>query len=569
MQRLFMHPNIYHTIKRSMPYLLFSIFILYLYFIVNPSKCGLRSFFFESINCNDVTLYPNTYSTTDDISDTQELTNKAFSQRLSPNEIFDYKKHLKFISDEDIKTTRPQYSSSHCIGDNMQHDSWRGTSCFYKNLCYDVTLKEFLYFKHESDIGFKNVSLGIQDAKWPVKEYISSTRFSPKIINSSINRPHYLTDMNTLWILYLSGVPTNVGHIIWDDFLPWFTLFNMFSHLMSYELFHSKDIKSTTKIKQEQKPNQKNMQRMKSSSMRIQPLWVNRHDNPPWASCEWIKQHQGKGHSLPENTSAKCYKNYQKWLPIMLGKQSDKVLDTDTFLSKEYQYGSLQSDLVCFSYSSAGVGALNDHCLSLHGWNPLPESGKLKPESIPCIAGRGPLLYEFRRHLFRMAEINEPKPRSVQKLLVVLSINSSLRLPYNFYEVESWIKEDIEKNKHLYQMQIEIKRESLYRLPAKTQIELVSKAGIYISVAGGGAVSGIFLPKGSAAMFFSEGDGSHQGKDDWAFWENAGWIRPSWFDLSQTSNLTNFSHLREPFLNQFRHETFNCINFMDILVQSN
>ena len=39
-----------------------------------------------------------------------------------------------------------EYSWSHCFSSSLQADGWRSTSCFFKNLCFNTTAKEFIFY---------------------------------------------------------------------------------------------------------------------------------------------------------------------------------------------------------------------------------------------------------------------------------------------------------------------------------------------------------------------------------------------------------------------------------------
>lgn len=137
-----------------------------------------------------------------------------------------------------------------------------------------------------------------------------------------IPRNAKFTPKQELWTPFLPLAPANIGHLIWDDYLPWYMLARAAEDLYG------------------------------NGAVQLRPLWVNIATNPPWATCDWIRQHEGPGHSLPAGYSDRCLKNNKKWLPLVLGPNQTSLLETSKWREKE--------ELVCFRSSAHGMTSFSN-----------------------------------------------------------------------------------------------------------------------------------------------------------------------------------------------------------------
>jgi hypothetical protein len=141
------------------------------------------------------------------------------------------------------------YSSVHCIGETFQKKyPWIYRSCHYQHLCFDLDQQEFVLFqspqerklqrllrKQQQDLFHvstllnrtdqSSVSIGGINTKWTWKEGVPRLKWSPKLVTTS-PPPHY--EMNVTWIPFHSMAGFNPGHLVWDDWLPIYTLIRMF-----------------------------------------------------------------------------------------------------------------------------------------------------------------------------------------------------------------------------------------------------------------------------------------------------------------------------------------------------
>ena len=49
------------------------------------------------------------------------------------------------LTDDALSARRSRYSSAHCIGQTFQADEWKGSSCYFRNLCYDYGRGRFVF----------------------------------------------------------------------------------------------------------------------------------------------------------------------------------------------------------------------------------------------------------------------------------------------------------------------------------------------------------------------------------------------------------------------------------------
>lgn len=295
----------------------------------------------------------------------------------------------------------------------------------------------------------------------------------------------------------MAFVPSNLGHMLWDDFLPWYLMILTFFH----ENYNNKNIS-------------------------IRPFWVNINNNPPWSTCDWIKQHEGPGHSLPRGYSSRCYKNYKRWMDYIIG--NNEVLETNKFLKDDLSKKKLKSNIICYKESAAGLGPLSEHCLSLHGWNKIEVKRQLKPEALPCSAGRSYLYWNFRNHMMNLANIKDLSYKHTKELNILFSIRSSNRISFDFSQHYKYLKNEIDniifsadnedlKNKYnLQNLKINLLQKNLATISAVEQIKLTRKTAIYITAAGGGAATAQFLPIGSSIILYhdSKSEQIHDGYVD-------------------------------------------------------
>ena len=279
---------------------------------------------------------------------------------------------------------------SHCVGENYQNESsWQKKSCEFSELfCFDTATKDYVVFdKPENEKMYKHaesqplidisqsflkksqskpnsISLGGINLKW--SEGISRLEWFPEIrtIKADQSLSYYELPSSVVMIPFHSMNGANPGHLVWDDFLPIYTLLSMFQ------------LKNKSKELMLMRYVLKGGNEEKDSDSR-----------GLWASCDWN-----------DEKKEACEKMYKKFLPLMLG--SDHMIHNDLVTTEKFDFKTKKasrnkSTIVCAQHGLAGIGALTDHGTSkLHGWE---DSDYQSTQNH----GRGGMIYEFRNFMLK------------------------------------------------------------------------------------------------------------------------------------------------------------------------
>ena len=271
------------------------------------------------------------------------------------------------------ESIKDKFSLSHCIGENYQEgESWKHRSCRFTFLCFDMSIKDYVVFQHpdelkmasflntrpfvdvsqsylsQSSINSTNaVSIGGINLKWTNNPQtgIPRLKWFPKIVpaNLTTGMSYYELPSNVVLLPFHSLNGGNPGHLIWDDFLPIYTLLSMF-------------------------------QLLERDSALLMMRYVLQDDvgRGLWATCDW-KDEKRKD----------CEHMYNKFIPLMMGYQQESAggssdTDTDpklTTTNEDFQFilrdgnDKKKSNLICARNGVAGIGALTDHgATKAHGW---------------------------------------------------------------------------------------------------------------------------------------------------------------------------------------------------------
>ena len=305
------------------------------------------------------------------------------------------------------------YSTVHCVGEtfdgerlgrsntsNLQlslnfdteNESWKHRSCHFNFLCLDMDAREYVIFqdaKESTLMSGVGVSIGGINLKWGLSE-VPRMKWFPNIIHyppqtanftkERKRRQHqplqgfYALPSNVVLIPYHSFAAFNPGHLVWDDFLPIYTLLTMFFpqqngvpvlHDTMERLFRvggSVDVTTTSGTSR------------KDDVMDLLLLRYKLPGDKPglWASCDW--QH---------DKSIECTKMLDKFKSLMIRNDRSKIvhqrevelelLESNSKLFPSPSPSSRpKSNLVCAKNGLAGIGVLTDHgTRKIHGWDPF------------------------------------------------------------------------------------------------------------------------------------------------------------------------------------------------------
>lgn len=410
----------------------------------------------------------------------------------------------------DFQETSQPRTLSHCVGEDYQEgNSWKQKSCHFQFFCFDTSTKEYVVYQPPEEekiydlldqLPFVDVSqsylkpgrnrtnsmsLGGINLKWGYNndKGIQRLEWFPEIrrIKPGENLSFYQLPSDVVMVPFHSMNAANPGHLVWDDFLPVYTLLTMFQ--------------------------------LEKDSQLLLMRYILKDGRGLWASCDFKEEKRDA-----------CEKMHQKFLPLMMGQ--NPVHDLTTTENFDFHVkGEVKSNLVCSPHGLAGFGALTDHGpTKLHGWEDADYQTTHNH-------GRGGTLYDFRN--FMMSNIGVPVEYThVPPFRIIFSEKSSenqmrnldfrrqkevIRNSFNptYVTIESYVFKDI---------------------PLVEQIEIASQATIYITGVGGGAVTATFLPRGASVfLYFLETGGVVGGRDsgkparlDWDLFNNLGYLKVHW-----------------------------------------
>jgi len=410
---------------------------------------------------------------------------------------------------------------SHCVGENYQDESsWKKRSCEFSDFfCFDTATKDYVVFdraenekmyKHAESQPFIDISqsylkksqskantmaLGGINLKWG-KE-MSRLEWFPeiRIIRDDEPLSYYELPSNVVMIPFHSMNGANPGHLVWDDFLPVYNLLNMFQLTKKFKnLMLMRYILKDQEGKEDQDNNSRGL----------------------WASCDWNDENK-----------ALCKKMFKKFLPLMLGSNPihNQLATTETFDFQISVESTNESTLICAKHGLAGIGALTDHGTSkLHGWEE-------KDYQSTQNHGRGGMIYEFRN--FMLTNMGIPIALNHKPPFRVIFSEKSSNIGHRNLDF-SRQKELLKQSFHPSYVSVESYIFSDMSL--KEQLEISSQASIFITSCGGGAVTSMFMPRGSSViMYYLESGGvignkltGKPARLDWDLFNNLAYLKLHW-----------------------------------------
>lgn len=420
------------------------------------------------------------------------------------------------------------YSSSHCVGENYQPESsWFQRSCHYSFLCFDMERQDFVVFESPNERAIlpyldklpwmdvsqgyihlrgheNNVSLGGINLKWTKRgDGIPRLNWSPRILQEAPTA-FYVLPANVTLIPFHSLSAVNPGHLVWDDFLPAYTMMRMFG------LGHH------------------------------EPLML-RYVLPDgrglWASCDFT-----------DEKTESCRIMHNKFWPLMNTNNQSKLT---TNLKVEWQAPMNKSKYICARHGLAGFGSLTDHgSMKTHGWD--PHDFKTTHNH-----GRGRMLWDFR--MFAVNNVGFVDQPLKPPYKIVFSTGSSQMKARN---VDFSLHIEVLKSA-FDPSEVVVEEHAFKEYSIAEQVKIASEAAIFVTVCGGGAVTGTFLQRGSSIfIYYSINSGLHNGRKtdspailDWDIFNNLGYARVHWLprqSLSSEEDRNAFVQLVQNELNRIK-----------------
>jgi hypothetical protein len=443
-----------------------------------------------------------------------------------------------------LQQGQPFHSTVHCVGETHHAETaWMYRSCEFTQLCLDTQTSEFYVIESPNEQQFQQrrvpqsfvstelsptntttttlaLALGGINPRWNGKDFnqgIEKVRWFPKRL-SEPPKEYYQLDSNVVLLPFHSFAAHNVGHMLWDDFLPIFTLLQVFGWIM--------DPPPPSQLQSQSQSSQPNNNNVK----KYHPLLL-RVDTLPllYGTCE-----------MQRKKKKQCAANFNKFLPLL-------GVDTTTFSTlKEVQFAPASSSsstsdatMVCSKHAVAGLGMLTDHGLKDHGWQPSQEQGVQN-------TAKGPLLYQFRNYILnnldlpvtRIVPLSENNNKDGHSLLrIVLSAHSS---GYGQRDTS------FENQQRVLQQAFPtaaVQTVHLSLIGMREQIELVSQnTTVFVTTCGGGSMTATFLPKGATLILYYDDKGGFDFSTfnstggpaylDWDLFNNMAYLRVHWLPIS-------------------------------------
>jgi hypothetical protein len=496
-------------------------------------------------------------------ADTKAATNTAIPPpRLADGTFSGYSVYYQNV-------TSPAYTVSHCVGENYQSDlSWMHRSCHFSFVCFDVQTKEFQIYRHEQEdfmtpylkrrpltdvsqsyMGHPSnnnnnnnnsrrlfVSLGGINRKWGMgsmdkkknnnndDDGVNRLKWFPTIL-SRAPTSFYALPATVVMVPFHSLAGGNPGHLVWDDFTPIYTLLEMFQLPVHH------------------------------------PLLI-RYTLPGpglWASCD----------ATPLKT-LECAHMFDKFWPLWAGHnattttsyksttvttQWDATLQLSSLVNNKNTRTEPKSNLICARHGVAGIGALTDHGTDkLHGWHE-------RDYTITHNHGRGGMFWKFRQHVLRNMEIisrregedegaftNHHHNSFSAPYKIVISVQSSSNPLRNL----DFTQQTQALHRYYWNAsQVEIQEYVFKDYSLQEQLKIANEASIFITGAGGGAVTSMFVSQGASILiYFNEVGGRESNvptnlpaRLDWDFFNSMAYARVHWLPSQTMNEMTDIEAL--------------------------
>lgn len=232
---------------------------------------------------------------------------------------------------------KPPISHVQCLSENFLPNSWMYRSCRFENLCFDLQTKTFVlhpskaqqhlqsHLHNETFLSLfpKDMISGGQHSAW-LKQ--GRSKWIPESRNASNSTSYYALSDDVVWVSFYPWADCNHGHLLWDSFLPIYTLLEIFQ--------------------------------LKDKTLFLTEMLNQRSDCAP----------------------------LMKQMAPMMGVQQDLKIKRITDLELQGDTKG-ESHLVCAKHAANGMGWLTDHGLGKHGSRPRDFTSQQNVGRGPNLAG--------------------------------------------------------------------------------------------------------------------------------------------------------------------------------------
>jgi hypothetical protein len=509
------------------------------------------------------------------------------------------------------------FSSHTCTGQVFMNEEWIGRSCYYRNLCFNTLSREFVYYRESDEPrgeiphdqgpsyfkspgsarSYMHANMDVSLIPWNGMEGLDMLRFvanpggqgykwAPKVVEGPIPESAVFDTSSSLFILYYAYIDHNVGHILMDDFLPWFRLMQMFN-LLTHDMqplsyFPSKkEVETAFEFRKKATGDGGNLiqttfqclgferynaeaesfiseecrnsyeEAMTAPAKDERERGIRGQVAAEGPACEHAKASEEHPANIyideePLNTVGLwwyrkgmirlCKKLTSKFLPAMSTKP---IRQLDTFA--DYEAGA-EEKLVCFPRLLAGSGALSEHCsdLTAHGHRDGQDGAHtpLNNDVLLCNAAAGSTYFEFRNWMVSNLQLQDlPRPcQAGQKLSVLMGLRSSK----GRIEGAEDEKYSSEADAHWKEASLEINGMGLNSLPVvlselslEEQVTMYASSVVAIQQSGGASNTALFLPKGATLILLAP----KFAKNDYMLWGRMAHITVEWIEMDDFNSL--------------------------------
>ena len=470
----------------------------------------------------------------------------------------------------------------------MKDWSWMHRSCHFQFLCLDLNINEYVIYQDPNTIKLKDdskhhdeiisnllqerptiditqsniatisnnlttkvhtdmydygVSLGSINQKWN-ENGAMKLKWFPEI-RSTIPTNFYTLPNAVIMIPFHSMAAGNPGHLVWDDFLPIYTLLNIFQMVPTTTT-------STNSNEYDNNNNDDEYNDYDDNNDYDDPV-INQTTNPNllllryvlpespglWASCDFL-----------ERKTVECQFMHNKFGPLLLTNPNTTILRHRNATTKFTKLGgddekkkpSSSSNLICAKHGVAGIGSLTDHgTRKIHGWDP-------RDYTITHNIGRGEVFYNFRNYMLSnlgIIDTTDTKSRRKVPYKIIVSKSSSVTRSIDFSNEIKMLQRSLDPRI----VSVEEYRFRDYTL--KEQAQLMVDANILITGCGGGSVTGMFLPRGSTVILYYNSRGGLVGgrpsgtpaRLDWDLFNNLSYVKVHWIPMNTKNNASDLKSL--------------------------
>jgi hypothetical protein len=231
-----------------------------------------------------------------------------------------------------------------------------------------------------------------------------------------------------------------------------------------------------------------------------------------------------KRFGITNNSLLYTYRRNKKKCQLPIRSSIEKLFGVTNLIipATNIQIPNPESSYICSDYSTSGYGWLNDHGFGSHGW-------KDQDMENPMNLHRGPEFRQLRDFMLKNIHVFHAY-KAKPPLVILFSQESSKDVKRRLsFDAEINIAKELEsKNKGQISVQSFHHKSTTFR----DQLEMSSKASIFITASGGGSFPAFFLPKRSVLIIYGD-ENMHLDSD---VYNNYGQISVHWMSLRSREN---------------------------------